>query len=151
MVARLVLLDETLAKQELHMAVIARALVHGTFAKLVHAAVADVRPICETVLNETRRASGARPALQGDTVAAVDDSVVGLGQGQSQEALWVEQRMCSVLEALCERVDRDLRGQRAAGVAAHAVDYDDQGAMLVRYDFDLVLIFLSVPDKREFR
>jgi hypothetical protein len=36
-------------------------------------------------------------------------------------------------------------------VPAHTVDDDDQGAMLIRYDFDLVLVFLPVPDKREFR
>jgi hypothetical protein len=79
--AHLLLADQAFAAQQLDVAVVARALADVAAAQLIHAAVADVRPVGAAGLHEADRARRARLVVYGDPAAELDDSCVRKREG----------------------------------------------------------------------
>jgi hypothetical protein len=73
---------------------------------------------------------GARPLLERQIARRAHDGLVGAAELQVQEAERIEQRLRRVPERLDQRLLRGLRGGGAIGMAAHAIDDDDQRSLL---------------------
>ena len=64
-----------------------------------------------------------------------------------QEPQRIEYRMRRLPECLDQGRERSLRGARALGVTAHAVDYREQHGLLTRRHRDAILILLAMADQ----
>ena len=151
MAAHLVLVDQPFAQQELDVAVVARALANRALSQLVHAAVADVRPVRSRRLGRgTRRRSRAAcgrarrpsPSLTTRSWARASESVkkpCGSNTGVRR-----------LREAFLQRRDRDLRRARAVRVPAHSVDDDQQHGVVVRDYVYSVLVLRPIAGQAQF-
>ena len=99
--------------------------------QVVHAAVADVRPERRAFLDEADRRGGARPRVDRLAVAELRDVVVRPAQRHVQEAERIEHRQRGLAERFEQALERGVRGAAAVGVAAHAVDDDQQRGLLL--------------------
>ncbi len=68
-----------------------------------------------------------------------------------QESERVENRMRRLPERLEEARERGLGRARALGMAAHAVDDDEERRFVVGGDRDPVLVFFAVADEAQVR
>jgi hypothetical protein len=147
--SHLALRDEPFAQQQLDMAVVTRALQHRAAAQQIDAAVSDVRPIRHVVLNETHGARRTRLVIDRDSLAERDDPGMGMGQRQREEPLRIEHGMALLREAFAQRGHRHVRRLRPGGMAAHAVDDDEQHGAAEGEHLDSVLILLAVARQTE--
>ena len=122
------------------MAVVTRALENLSTAQKIDAAVTDVRPERAAVLHQAHRAGGARPELERQVGAELHHFLVRAAERQMQEAERIENGLRRVPEGLDQRLDGGLRGLRAIGMPAHAVDDDEQGRVLGDRDGHAILI-----------
>ena len=127
------------------------ALEHLAGPQLVHAAVADVRPVRAAALHEAQGTRGPRPDLGRQAVAERDDRVVGAPDGEVQETVRIEQRTTGFPEFAQHRANRDFRRARAVGVPAHAVDHREQHRAVRVRDGDAILVFFAMPDEAQVR
>jgi hypothetical protein len=140
---RLLSADQTLAQQQLDVAVVAAARDQLAAPYVIDAAVADVRPPAGVLLDEAYGAGGARPLLERQLGAELHDFLVGAPERQVQEAERIEQRLRRVPEGLGDHLLRHLRGARAVRVSAHAVDRNQERCMLGDRRADPILILLA--------
>ena len=147
---RLLLGDQALADQELDVAVVAGALGDAPAAHEIHAAVADVGPVGRITLHQADRAGGARPLLERQPGAERDHGLVDAAERQVQEAEGIEQRLRRVPEGLDQQLLRGLGSERTVGMAAHAVDHDQQRGVLGHGDGTTILVVLAPPDQARF-
>ena len=124
--------DLAFAQQQLDVAVIAGALEDLAVTQVVHAAVADVRPVRRAFLDQADRPSWRAaayrcvwplPSFATSSCARLSDMCRKPSGSNIGSDVW--------LERLEQALQRGVRGAAAVGVTAHAVD-DDQQRGLVR-------------------
>ena len=101
------------------------------------------------LLHQATRAGGARPLLERQRRAELDDFLVRAAEHQVQESQRIEERLRAVPEGIEHDLAGDLRGARTVGVAAHAVDDDQQRRMLGDGGGYPVLVLLAPAQKAE--
>jgi hypothetical protein len=143
--------DAAGAQQQLHVAVVARAIDDRAATQLVDATVADVGPVGARSLHEANRAGSAGPRFRGQAQTEADDGLVRAADRQVQESVRVEQRSAGVPEFLDHRTNRDFRGARPVGVAAHAVDDDEKCGSVAHGDCHAILVFLAITKNAHVR
>ena len=89
------------------------------------------------------RAGRARALLDRQVGAELHDFLVRAAKSQMQEAERIEERLRRVPESFDHDLLRDLGGLRAVGVAAHAIDHDEQGRVVGDRDSDPILVVLA--------
>src|SRR5690606_21748179 len=92
-----------------------------------------------------------RLVVDRDVVAELDDLRMRKRERDREEPLRIEDRSALLGEAALQGRDGDLGGLAAFGMAAHAVDDDEQRRGFARQHVDSVLIVLAVPRKGQFR
>src|SRR6185437_17147680 len=95
------------------------------------------------LLHQAQRAGGARPLLERQRGAQLDDLLVRAAEDQMEESHRIEERLRGMREGVEDGLARDLRGARTVGVAAHAVRDEEQRRMLRHGDGDPVLVLLA--------
>ncbi len=124
------------------MAVVARARDDRAAAQVIHAAVADVRPVRLAALHQAHGAGRAGPHVHGELGADGDDRVVRAAEREVQEAERVEQGLRLGAERLEHHLAGGLGRARAPGVAAHAVhDHDERRAVGHRNGGPVLVVF----------
>ena len=108
-----------------------------------------MRPPAGVLLDQAHGAGGARALLERQLRAELDDFFVRAAQRQVQEAERIEQRLGRVPEGFEDHLLRDLGRARAIGVAAHAVDDDEQRGVLGDRGGDPVLVLLAASEQAD--
>jgi hypothetical protein len=145
----LLLADRTLAQQLFDVAVVARARDDRAAAQVVHAAVADVRPVGLAALHQAHGAGRARAQVEGEPGAEGDDRVVRAAEREVQETERVEQGLGLLAEQFEHHLAAGLRGARAPGMTAHAVHDHEQRRALGGRDGGPVLVVLAIADQAD--
>jgi hypothetical protein len=122
--------DHAFAQQEFHMAVIASALEHFSPPQQIDPAVADVCPVRAAVLHQAHGAGGARPCLDRQAGAELHDFLVRASERQVQETERIQDGLRRVPERFDQHLDGGFSRLGAIGMAAHAVDHDEQRGVL---------------------
>src|SRR5690606_16208368 len=98
MVRNFFLGDLAFAQQQLDMAVIARALEHLTVPNVIHAAIADMRPVRGAVLDEAYRRRSTRARIDALRISESGDLIVGAAQRHVEETERIEDRRGRLME-----------------------------------------------------
>ena len=69
--------------------------------------------------------------------------------GQMQKADRVKDRMLDTVECIPHRLHSQLGCTGPVGVAAHAIDGDQQDRLLVRHDHNAVLVLFPITDQAQ--
>ena len=141
--------DLAFAQQQLDMAVIAGTRQHLAVTNVIDAAVADVRPVRCTFLDQAHGDGGARPRVDALAVAEPRHVVVRPAQRQMQEADRIEHRQRRLAEGIEQALERGVGGAAAIGMAAHAIDDHEQRGLIGRGDGDAVLVVFAVTDQTQ--
>ena len=142
---------ESLAQQQLHMAVIAGSCGHGTVAQQIDAAVPDVGPVGRTLLHQAHGAGRPGSMLQGQVQPDAHHFLVGTAQRQVQKTQGIEQRLRGVPEGLEQDLEGDFGGARTFSVAPHAIHHDQQCGVLGDGHRHPVLVLLPAAEKAQIR
>ena len=101
------------------------------------------------LLDQAHRAGRARPLLERQLGAEPDDLLVRASERQVQESERIKQRLRRVPEGFRDHLLGDLRGARAVGMSAHAVDRDQERGVLGHRGADSILIFLAPTEQAD--
>src|SRR5688572_4919608 len=139
--------DLAFAQQQLDVAVVAGPLHDFAVTQMVYTAVADVSPERRTFLDQADGRGSARPRVDRLAVTELCYFVVRTAQRHVQEAERIEHRQRSLAERFEQALERGVRGAAAVGVAAHAVDDDQQRGLLRHRDRYAVLVVFAVSEE----
>jgi len=148
---RLVGSDQTFAQQKLNMAVITRPGHYGALPEVIQAAVTHMGPPSRALLDNTNGTGRARPVFDGKVRPKLDDLFMCSAQCQVQKTHGIEDRLWGMPERLENDLLRHLGCPGSIGVAAHAVDNDEQSRMLRHCGGDSVLVLLAPAKEADIR
>jgi hypothetical protein len=142
--------DDAFAHQQLHVAVIARAIDDAALAQVVDTAVARVREIRSIALHEHCGARRARPLLERHRRAELHHALMRIPEADMQEAVRIHQGLYGLREQLQQIGDRNLGCTLAIGMPAHAVAHHEHGGATVLAVSDAVLVVFPRTLQRDF-
>ena len=151
MIRNLILGNQSFLEQQFNMAVIATAFANALVAQQIDPAVADVPPKSRTILNQANHAGRARALLDTQVLTQFDKVLMRAADRHVQESLRIENRLGNFFEILADRLGGDLRRPGAVRVTAHAVDNDQQYAILPLVYADTILVLLTTSNEAELR
>jgi hypothetical protein len=79
------------------------------------------------------------------------DLFVRAPKREMKESQWIEDRMRRLPKRVDQHLLRDRGGPSAIGMAAHSIDYEQQGCVLVDSGNGFVLVLFTRPEKADVR
>ena len=145
MIRDLVRADNTLIEKILDLGVVLGTADQSALPEKIKARIADMRPIRIVGLNDARHASRSR-RLQHRELAGIRSQGLMCADHRILKELEriLECRFRFLLEALDEQPDRDLRGDFATCMAAHAVSHHQQQRVAAVRIREAVLVDLAL-------
>jgi hypothetical protein len=144
MVGDLGLFDESFLQQGLDVAMVPTAFLYSLATQVINAAVADMTPERQVVLNETRCAGCAWSGFDSDIFAQFDQGFVRLAYSQVQKSLRIEDGVARSIEFLSDNLAGQLSGTRTVRVPPHTIYGQDQGRGIAGSDDYSILVLLAI-------
>jgi hypothetical protein len=144
MIGDLGLFDESFLQQGLDVAMVPTAFLYSLATQVINAAVADMTPERQLVLNQTRCAGCARSCFDSDIFAQFNEGIVRLAYSQVQKSLRIKDWAARSIEFLSDNFAGQLSGTRTVRVSPHTIYGQDQARGIAgSYDYS-ILVFLAI-------
>jgi hypothetical protein len=140
-------LQATGTDQMLDVGVIVRAGEEPTASQMVSTAIAHVRPISSTPVNQADRTRGSRSRRKIEVHTEGGNLGMGTTDGTMQEPERIDPGPAALVKSCLERSDGDFGSTRTIGVTPHTVDGDEQRRVAVPECGNAVLIVTAVADQ----